>query len=51
MMPLCSSCKSEAVVTVRGETRGGRRIESLPPHGLEWGESCDLCGNVAEVSF
>jgi len=51
-MPLCSSCKSEAeYVNRNGNQVGGERKPSNPPHGMEWGESCDRCDNAAEVTI
>jgi len=51
-MPLCSPCRAEAEYTVNGTRAGGTRPQTeLPPYGMQWGESCDRCGNTAEVSF
>ncbi len=53
-MPLCTDCKSEAVVqnVATGETVGdGRRTDSNPPHGMDWGDECDRCGQTAEVAL
>lgn len=51
-MPLCSPCRAEAEVTRGGECIGGERPrEEYPPYGLAWGETCDRCGNIAEVTI
>jgi len=50
-MPLCTDCKSEAEVSKNGVTIGGERTNSKPPHGMDWGESCDRCSNAAYVTF
>lgn len=50
-MPLCDACKSEAEWTMGGVTHIGERAETNPPHGLEWGESCDRCDNTARVTI
>lgn len=49
-MPLCTDCKAEAHITVNGEQVGGERTDSNPPHGMDWGEECDRCGQRAEVT-
>lgn len=43
-MPLCAVCKAEH----RNERLPGEG-PSLPPHGMEWGETCGWCGRTAEV--
>lgn len=53
-MPLCSACRGEAMVTSRGSDRArprGRREETVPPHGMEWGDVCDGCDVEAGVTF
>lgn len=51
-MPLCSPCRSEAELTRNGQSVGGERpAEEHPPYGMEWGETCDGCGNAAEVTI
>jgi hypothetical protein len=51
-MPLCSPCRAEAEYTRNGRAIGGERpAEEYPPYGLSWGDSCDRCGNAAEVTL
>jgi len=43
-MPLCDMCRSEADWTMGKREHVGKRIETEPPHGMEWGQECDRCG-------
>lgn len=44
-MPICDVCMSEA------DSRPGAPKDSgVPPYGMKWGQTCDRCGRVAEVT-
>lgn len=50
-MPLCTACRTEQARRSEGTYDVFGRPETAPPHGMDWGEQCDRCGNVAGVTF
>lgn len=48
-MTLCMVCKARAETVP--DLPPVVRDQFYPPYGMDWGEWCDACGRVAEVSL